>query len=78
MVDITIEKVYPIAYLEFIEMESGEKRREGPRNEKEESVVQDQWLVRDCVCLSCYEGFGLMVLGLFAGETGRCCFETSS
>ena len=58
MVDITIEKVYPIAYLEFIETESGEKRREGPRNEKEESVVQDQWLVRGCVCLSWFVGLG--------------------
>ena len=38
-------EVYPIAYLEFIETDDGEKKREGPRSEKEEAAAHDRWLV---------------------------------
>ncbi|KDR85709.1 hypothetical protein GALMADRAFT_381677 [Galerina marginata CBS 339.88] len=41
--DFVITKVYPIAFLEFIEDEDGNKRREGPRNEVEENKVNEQW-----------------------------------
>ncbi|KAF7302766.1 hypothetical protein HMN09_00911700 [Mycena chlorophos] len=40
--DVVLLKVYPVAYLEFIE-ENGEKRREGPRNEKEELKEDERW-----------------------------------
>lgn len=35
--------MYPIAFIEFLEAENGEKYREGPRNEREEAVVAEQW-----------------------------------
>ena len=31
--------------MEFIETDTGDKKREGPRNEKEEAAAQDKWLV---------------------------------
>ncbi|KAJ7070740.1 hypothetical protein C8F01DRAFT_392979 [Mycena amicta] len=40
--DVVLLKVYPIAYLEFIE-ENGEKRREGPRNANEEAQEHEKW-----------------------------------
>ncbi|KAI0695618.1 hypothetical protein BC835DRAFT_1406150 [Cytidiella melzeri] len=46
VLDVIIEKVYPIAYLEFVETESGGKRREGPRIEKDEAAIQDKWLAK--------------------------------
>ncbi|KAA1468122.1 hypothetical protein DENSPDRAFT_372910 [Dentipellis sp. KUC8613] len=43
--NLIVTKVYPIAFLEFFE-ENGKKRREGPRKEKEELLLQDQWMKR--------------------------------
>ncbi|KAH7910924.1 hypothetical protein BJ138DRAFT_1113634 [Hygrophoropsis aurantiaca] len=40
---VDIIKAYPIAYLEFVEDEKGNKRREGPRNEKDEAKINAQW-----------------------------------
>ncbi|KJA28356.1 hypothetical protein HYPSUDRAFT_696943 [Hypholoma sublateritium FD-334 SS-4] len=41
--DFVIIKLYPIAFLEFIEDENGNKDRIGPRNEAEEMGVNEQW-----------------------------------
>ncbi len=38
-------QTYPIAYLEFIETEDGQKIREGPFNEKDEANASDRWKV---------------------------------
>jgi breast cancer 2 susceptibility protein len=46
VMDLTVLKAYPVAFLEFVEEESGEKRREGPWNEKEEARLMDKWRVR--------------------------------
>ncbi|KAI0094432.1 hypothetical protein BDY19DRAFT_901619 [Irpex rosettiformis] len=46
VLDVTIEKVYPVAYLEFVETESGDRKRVGPMNEKEEAAAQDKWLAK--------------------------------
>ncbi|KAI0785380.1 hypothetical protein BC629DRAFT_1700031 [Irpex lacteus] len=46
VLDVVIEKVYPVAYLEVIDTEDGGKRREGPWNEKDEAVAQDKWLAK--------------------------------
>jgi breast cancer 2 susceptibility protein len=43
--EVLIEKVYPIAYIEFIEDTDGKKRREGPRHVKEERNVEEKWKV---------------------------------
>ena len=47
-IDVTIVKVYPIAYLEFITLEDGRRVQEGPRNERDEAAAQDAWEVRVC------------------------------
>ncbi|KAK7026152.1 breast cancer type 2 susceptibility [Favolaschia claudopus] len=44
--DFVILKTYPIAFLEFREDENGEKQREGPRNEREETETQEKWTRR--------------------------------
>ncbi|KIJ66231.1 hypothetical protein HYDPIDRAFT_109225 [Hydnomerulius pinastri MD-312] len=36
-------KAYPVAYIEFVEDESGRKRREGPRAAKDEAKLVTQW-----------------------------------
>ncbi|KAJ7170173.1 hypothetical protein C8R46DRAFT_225952 [Mycena filopes] len=41
--DLVILKTYPIAFLEFYEDENGEKQREGPRNERDESAADEKW-----------------------------------
>ncbi|KAJ6520132.1 hypothetical protein C8R45DRAFT_806075, partial [Mycena sanguinolenta] len=41
--DLVIIKTYPIAFLEFIEDENGEKQRDGPRNDREEAEVEEKW-----------------------------------
>ncbi|KAJ7361422.1 hypothetical protein DFH08DRAFT_844079 [Mycena albidolilacea] len=41
--DLVILKTYPIAFLEFIEDENGEKQREGPRNERDEAEAEEKW-----------------------------------
>jgi len=41
--DFVITKVYPLAFLEFVEDEDGNKRREGPRNEVDELRNHEQW-----------------------------------
>ncbi|KAF9644663.1 hypothetical protein BDM02DRAFT_3190371 [Thelephora ganbajun] len=38
-----IEKVYPVAYLEFVQEEDGKRRRIGPMGEKEEMAARDAW-----------------------------------
>ena len=48
--NLEIVKVYPVAYLEFKEDESGRKYREGPRPEADEMVEREKWNV-SCVCL---------------------------
>ncbi|KAF7307159.1 hypothetical protein MIND_00509500 [Mycena indigotica] len=40
--DVVLLKVYPVAYIEFIE-EDGQKRREGPRSAKEEAQEEEHW-----------------------------------
>ncbi|KAF8215873.1 hypothetical protein K438DRAFT_1659158 [Mycena galopus ATCC 62051] len=41
--DLVILKTYPVAFLEFIEDENGEKLREGPRNERDEAEADEKW-----------------------------------
>jgi len=41
--DVVVIKAYPLAFIEFIEDEAGNKHREGPRNENEEAKVHDLW-----------------------------------
>ncbi|KAI6047891.1 hypothetical protein EDC04DRAFT_2555648 [Pisolithus marmoratus] len=40
---VEIIRVYPVAYIEFVEDECGRKRRDGPRDEKEETKLHSQW-----------------------------------
>lgn len=40
---VEIIKVYPVAYIEFVEDEHGRKTRDGPRDETEETKLQSQW-----------------------------------
>lgn len=51
VMDLVIEKAYPVAWIEFVEVD-GKKVREGPRNEKDERAVQDAWSVSVVVPLS--------------------------
>ncbi|EJC98658.1 uncharacterized protein FOMMEDRAFT_128955 [Fomitiporia mediterranea MF3/22] len=47
LVDIIVEKVHPIAFLEFLPGDRpGEKIREGPRGEAEEAATEDAWRKR--------------------------------
>ncbi|THH18249.1 hypothetical protein EW146_g2694 [Bondarzewia mesenterica] len=46
LMDLTVVKTYPIAFIEFYVDEDGRKRRKGPRKEKEEAQIQDQWQKR--------------------------------
>lgn len=59
---LVVQKVYPVAYLEFVEV-GGKVVREGPRDERDEGVAQDQWRVSVPACF-CYEagGWVLMVI----------------
>lgn len=43
---VFLSKVYPLAFLEFVEDQDGSKRREGPRNEAEELRNHEQWKVK--------------------------------
>jgi breast cancer 2 susceptibility protein len=43
--EVLVETVHPIAYMEFIQDADGQKRREGPRPAKEERVVEEKWKV---------------------------------
>lgn len=43
LLDLTVIKAYPIAFIEFFVDENSRKRRAGPRKEDEEAQVQDQW-----------------------------------
>jgi breast cancer 2 susceptibility protein len=45
MVDITVIKAFPVAYIEFVEDADGTKRREGPRTEKDERQADEKWKV---------------------------------
>ncbi|KAJ7754932.1 hypothetical protein DFH07DRAFT_885991 [Mycena maculata] len=41
--DLVVLKTYPIAFLEFVEDENGEKQREGPRNQRDETEAEEKW-----------------------------------
>ncbi|KAF9502328.1 hypothetical protein BDN71DRAFT_1378343 [Pleurotus eryngii] len=43
VMDVVVIKMYPIAYLEFLENEAGEKSREGPRTESQEAAIMEKW-----------------------------------
>ncbi|KAF7436471.1 hypothetical protein PC9H_003304 [Pleurotus ostreatus] len=43
VMDVVVIKMYPIAYIEFLENEAGEKSREGPRTESQEAAVMEKW-----------------------------------
>lgn len=43
---VVVIKVYPLAFIEFIEEEDGSKRREGPRSQNDEAQVNDKWKAR--------------------------------
>ena len=43
--DIIVEKVFTVGYLEFIKNEDGSTAKIGPRDESEELKVRDAWLV---------------------------------
>ncbi|KAI0323005.1 hypothetical protein OF83DRAFT_1048027 [Amylostereum chailletii] len=45
LADLVVAKMYPIAYIEFVE-ENGRQRREGPRKEDEEFKVHERWLAQ--------------------------------
>ena len=42
MLDVVVEKAYPLAYMEFVEVQ-GRKVQEGPRLERDEVEAQDAW-----------------------------------
>ncbi|KII94288.1 hypothetical protein PLICRDRAFT_99668, partial [Plicaturopsis crispa FD-325 SS-3] len=52
VMDIIVKTAYPVAFLEFIEDEDGQKHREGPRSESEEAQVSERWKVRRQLCQS--------------------------
>ncbi|KAJ7654824.1 hypothetical protein B0H17DRAFT_1099452 [Mycena rosella] len=41
--DVVVLKAYPVAFLEFFEDENGEKQREGPWNERDETAADEKW-----------------------------------
>ncbi|KAH9923670.1 uncharacterized protein B0H18DRAFT_1014556 [Fomitopsis serialis] len=43
LLDVTVERVYPIAYMEFTTAQDGKKECLGIHNEKEETQAQDRW-----------------------------------
>ncbi|KAH7930929.1 hypothetical protein BV22DRAFT_1077497 [Leucogyrophana mollusca] len=43
---LEIIKVFPVAYIEFVEGENGRKRREGPRSAKDEAAVSARWRLK--------------------------------
>ncbi|KAJ6565995.1 hypothetical protein B0H10DRAFT_2112096 [Mycena sp. CBHHK59/15] len=55
--DVVVLKAYPIAFLEFIEDENGEKQREGPRNERDEAHASEEWKRRREVHEIRYQGY---------------------
>jgi breast cancer 2 susceptibility protein len=46
VIDVVVLKVYPVAFVEFVVGEDGEKRRDGPWNETEEARLVERWKVR--------------------------------
>ncbi|KAF8808104.1 hypothetical protein BYT27DRAFT_7338672 [Phlegmacium glaucopus] len=44
--DLVIIKTHAIAFMQFIEGQDGQKRREGPWNEEEETRINEQWKKR--------------------------------
>ncbi|THH03452.1 hypothetical protein EW145_g6247 [Phellinidium pouzarii] len=46
LIDLVVEKVYPIAFLEFLAATGGKKTSSGPRSEAEEAEVDDEWRKR--------------------------------
>ncbi|KAL1737489.1 hypothetical protein EV714DRAFT_241592 [Schizophyllum commune] len=43
VLDLVVERAYPVAYIEFIEQEDGTTRREGPRTAADEARENDKW-----------------------------------
>ncbi|KAF8510728.1 hypothetical protein BU17DRAFT_97834 [Hysterangium stoloniferum] len=43
LLDLIITNIYPIAFIEFITLSTGEIIREGPRIEKDEAIEEAQW-----------------------------------
>lgn len=41
--DLVVIKAHPIAFFEFMEDKDGKRHREGPLNESEESLINEQW-----------------------------------
>ncbi|KAJ7610818.1 hypothetical protein FB45DRAFT_941706 [Roridomyces roridus] len=41
--DLVVLKTYPVAFLEFVQDENGEKHREGPRDERGEAEAEEKW-----------------------------------
>ncbi|KAK7695063.1 hypothetical protein QCA50_002252 [Cerrena zonata] len=46
VIDVVVEKVYPIAFMETIEDEEGNRQMEGPRNEEDELAEFEKWKAR--------------------------------
>ncbi|THH27674.1 hypothetical protein EUX98_g6517 [Antrodiella citrinella] len=51
VMDVVVDRVYPVAYLEFVERD-GKMTQDGPRDEKDELVEQDRWRKRQEVAES--------------------------
>jgi hypothetical protein len=61
-------QVYPTAYLEFVEGEDGKKYRQGPRNEKDETVARDRWKVSFLCVTTCV--LNKDAVGFIKGQKG--------
>ena len=46
LMEVIVTKVYPVAYIEFVEDTEGKKRREGPRQIREETAAARKWRMR--------------------------------
>ncbi|KAL4253568.1 Breast cancer type 2 susceptibility protein [Abortiporus biennis] len=46
VMDLEVVKAYPVAFIEFIVHPDGRRTKEGPRNEREESIAHNQWMTR--------------------------------
>ncbi|KAL1739850.1 hypothetical protein HDZ31DRAFT_48666, partial [Schizophyllum fasciatum] len=43
VLDLVVEKAYPVAFIEFVEHEDGSTRREGPRGAADEARENEKW-----------------------------------
>ncbi|KAI0931562.1 hypothetical protein AcV5_004980 [Taiwanofungus camphoratus] len=48
LMDVTVTKAYPIAFIEFSE-QNNRKIHDGPYNERDEAMRDDKWMKRRCV-----------------------------